>query len=148
MVSKYVLDLYNPFKTLLTAVSIMFLFLVHLRLPSSLSAIEFIRYCHGNNILKSIRKFRKLNFKLCQGQNYSNVSAVSCGKYGEVQQIFLREELSNKEIKKLVSSVKKERLLNLKWISFHHVQNLTLVDNGQSISKNKKYSKQEVFQFL
>lgn len=66
----------------------------------------------------------------------------------KVQQIFLREELSNKEIKKLVSSVKKERLLNLKWISFHHVQNLTLADNGQSISKNKKYSKQEVFQFL
>lgn len=66
----------------------------------------------------------------------------------KVQQNFLREELSNKEIKKLVSSVKKERLLNFKWISFHHVQNLTLVDNGQSISKNKKYSKQEVFQFL
>ena len=50
-------------KAFLRVMSIVFLFLVRLRFPSYLSTIQVIRNRCGNEVVKLMRKFQKLDFK-------------------------------------------------------------------------------------
>ena len=64
--------------------------------------------------------------------------------------ILLKWEIVNKKIrvrlvKKDLSSVKNELTFKLKWIDFHHVCNLFLVDNDRSISKHKNIQDKKHF---
>ena len=48
---------------MLRVISIVFLFLVRLRFPSNLSTIQVIRNRYGNDTVKLLRQFEKLNYK-------------------------------------------------------------------------------------
>ena len=48
---------------MLRVISIVFLFLVQLRFPSNLSTIQVIRNHYGNDTVKLVRQFEKLNYK-------------------------------------------------------------------------------------
>ena len=48
---------------MLRVISIVFLFLVQLRFPSNLSTIQVIRNRYGNDTVKLVRQFEKLNYK-------------------------------------------------------------------------------------
>ena len=48
---------------MLRVISIVFLFLVQLRFPSNLSTIQVIRKRYGNDTVKLVRQFEKLNYK-------------------------------------------------------------------------------------
>ena len=48
---------------MLRVISIVFLFLVRLRFPSNLSTIQVIRNRYGNDTVKLVRQFEKLNYK-------------------------------------------------------------------------------------
>ena len=51
---------------MLRVISIVFLFLVRLRFPSNLSTIQVIRSRYGNDTVKLVRQFEKLNYKHCK----------------------------------------------------------------------------------
>ena len=48
---------------MLRVISMVFLFLVRLRFPSNLSTIQVIRNRYGNDTVKLVRQFEKLNYK-------------------------------------------------------------------------------------
>ena len=48
---------------MLRVISIAFLFLVRLRFPSNLSTIQVIRKRYGNDTVKLVRQFEKLDYK-------------------------------------------------------------------------------------
>ena len=48
---------------MLRVISIVFLFLVRLRFPSNLSTIQVIRNRYGNDTVKLVRQFEKLDYK-------------------------------------------------------------------------------------
>ena len=48
---------------MLRVLSIVFLFLVRLRFPSNLSTIQVIRNRYGNDTVKLVRQFDKLDYK-------------------------------------------------------------------------------------
>ena len=61
--NEYVAYLYYLFKMMLRVISIVFLLLVQLRFPSNLSTIQVIRNRYGNDTVKLVRQFEKLNYK-------------------------------------------------------------------------------------
>ena len=142
---------------ILRVISIVFLFLVHLRFPSSLSTIQVIRNHYGNDTVKLVRQFEKLDYKYhqllldlsflenCTKNNVISKFVQFClanrdlqesSAYWQCQQKLLKQEIINKKrrvrlVKKDLSSVKNELMFKLKWIDFHHVCNLFLVGNEQ-----------------
>ena len=48
---------------MLKVISIVFLFLVRLRFPSNLSTIQVIRNRYGNDTVKLVRQFEKVDYK-------------------------------------------------------------------------------------
>ena len=144
-------------------ISIVFLFLVRLRFPSNLSMIQVIRNRYGNNTVKLVRQFEKLDYKYCKllldlsflGNciknnvilkfvqfRLANRDLRESSAYRQCQQKLLKQEIINKKrrvrlVKKDLSSVKNELMFKLKWTDFHYVSNLFLVGNDRSISKHQ-----------
>ena len=145
-------------------ISIVLLFLVRLRFLSNLSTIQVIRNRYGNDTVKLVRQFEKLDYKHrkilldlnflenCINNNVTpkflqfrlaNKDLRSSSTYRQFQQKLLKQEIINKKrrfklVEKNLLSVKNELMFKLKWIDFHHVCNLFLTGNDRSISKHQK----------
>ena len=154
---------YQLFKMIQRVFSTVFLFLVRLRFPSNLSMIQVIRNRYGNDTVKLVRQFEKLDYKYrkllldlsflgnCIKNNVilkfvqfrlANRDLRESSAYRQCQQKLLKQEIINKKrrvrlVKKDLSSVKNELMFKLKWTDFHYVSNLFLVGNDRSISKHQ-----------
>ena len=152
-------------------ISIVFLFLVGLKFPSNLSTIQVIRNGCGNDTVKLVRQFEKLDHKYrkllldlsfledCLKNNaipkfvqfrLANRDLRESSTYRQCQQKLLKQEIINKKrrvrlVKKDLSTVKNELMFKLEWIGFHHVCNLFLVGNGRSISKHQNIQDKKLF---
>ena len=148
---------------MLRIISIVFSFLVRLRFLSNLSKIQVIRNRYGNDKVKLVRQFEKLDYKghkilldlnfleNCIKNNVTpkflqfrlankdlRISSISI----QCQQKLIKQEIINKKrrfklVEKDLLSVKNELMFKLKWIGFHHVCNLFLTGNDKSISKHQ-----------
>ena len=148
----------------LRIISFVFLFLVRLRFPSNLSIIQVLRNRYGDDVVKLVRNFEKLDFKYrkvlldldfldtCVKNNVTpnfvqfrvaNKDLRNSATYKRCQSKLLKEEINNKKrrlkvLKNDLTSVKEELFLKMKWIDFNHVCNIFLVGNDRAILKHQK----------
>ena len=127
--------------------------LVRLRFSCNLSTIQVIRNRYGNDTVKLVRQFEKLDYnsrKLlldlsflenCIKNNvtpkfvqfrFTNRELQDSSASRQCQQKLLKQEIVNKKrrvrlVKKDLSSIKNELMFKPKWMDFHHVCNLFLV---------------------
>ena len=149
---------------IIRVLSLVFLFIVRLRFPSDKSIANVIRSRYNDEIVKQIRRFEKLDFKIrkneanldflqsCQQNNlipkFLNFKVASSSlrfsrTYKQCQRQSLKQEI--KEDLSIISEQKKEfiplkRLIknNLSIINFAHISCLLLVGNDKNITKVKE----------
>ena len=153
----------------LRLMSIVFLFLVHFRFPSHLSTVQVIRDRYGNEVVKLMRIFEKLDFKYwkvlvdldfldnCNRNNVTpklvqfqvaNKDLRNSSAYKQCQTKLLKEEISNKKrltglLEKDLLSARNDLMCKLRWVDFNHVCNLFLLDNNKALRKHQKIQKKK-----
>ena len=151
-------------KMFLRVIPIVFLFLVRLRFPSHLPTVQVIRNGYGNEVVKLMRKFERLDFKYrkvlldldfldnCIRKNaapkfvqfrVSNKDLRNSPTYRQCQTKLLKQEISNKKrrarlLKKDLQSARNDLMSKLKWIDFNHVCKLFLLGNDKALRKHQK----------
>ena len=149
---------------LLGVITLVFLFLVRCRFPTQFCIISILRKWYGHNLIKSIRKLEKLDFKpkkaqldlgflrTCKKNNVSlkflifklaNRQLSSSHPYNISQKRLLNEEFSNKN--KLVwtlafnlTSLKSDLKCSFNIIDFVHLRTVFLTSNNKNILKVRK----------
>ena len=81
---------------MLRVISIVFLFLVRLRFPSNLSTIQVIRNRYGNDTVKLLRQFEKLDHK--HHKILLDLNFIKNCIKNNVTQKFLQFRLANKDL--------------------------------------------------
>ena len=148
---------------MLFVISLVFIFLTRLLLPSKLSIVEVLRKRYGDRILKLVRKFEKTNvkhkkalldlqfLKVCEDHNVianfwrfkvTNASLRTSSTYKRFQKKLLREEIYNKKL--LVRQLDRDSNLtyknvksDLNIIDLHHVLNTSLMSNEKELGRFK-----------
>ena len=131
--------------------------------PSHLSTVQVIRDRCGNDVVKLMRKFEKLDFKYrkvlldldfldnCIRNNVApkfvqfrvaNKDLRNSSTYRQCQTKLLKQEISNKKrharlLKKNLLSARNDLMCKLRWIDFNHVCNLFLLGNDKALQKSK-----------
>ena len=154
---------------LLKIVGLVFLFIVRLRFPLDKPISVIIRLRYGDSVLKSIRKFEKLDFKIrkllldlnfldsCVVNNViprflhfrtTNAQLQNSASYEECQKLLLQEEMANKraqlEVTKLdFKKLKKELFGIMSVFDYLYITSLFLDGNVKSSEKieSKQYLK-------
>jgi len=147
----------------LRVAALVFIFLARLKFPSHLSIGEVIRIRYGNEVLKIIRDFEKLDFKYrkvlldlkfleeCRKYNVipkflrfrlANRNLQNSNAYLTCQKRLLQEEISNKKskiriYKNEITSSKEFLYRTLSIIDYYHICNLFLASNDKRIIKQQ-----------
>ena len=155
-------------------ISLVFIFLVRLRFPAHFSIIQVIRKRYGNDNVKLIRSFEKIDFKYrkllldidflenCVSNNVApnfvqfrvaNKDLRNSNTYRLCQTKLLKQEMVNKKndlnaAKNHLAEVKKNLMKELSWIDYHHVCNLFLVGNDKAISKHKETQNKKLVKLI
>ena len=141
----------------------MFLFLVRLRFPLHLSTVQVIRNRYGNEVVKLMRKFERLDFKYRKVLldldfldnrirnlvpkfvqfRVANKDLRNSLTYRQCQTKLLKQKISNKNrrarlLKKDLQSARNDLTCKLKWIDFNLVCNLFLLGNDKALRKHQK----------
>ena len=82
---------------MLRVISIVFLFLVRFRFSSNLSTIQVIRNCYGNDTVKVVRQFEKLDYK--HRQTLLDLNFIESCIKNNVTPKFLQFRLANKDLR-------------------------------------------------
>ena len=149
---------------IIRVLSLVFLFIVRLRFPSDKSIANVIRSRYNDEIVKQIRRFEKLDFKIrkneadldflqsCQQNNlipkFLNFKVASSSlrfsrTYKQCQRQLLKQEIKEKistisKQKKEFTALKKLIKNKLSIIDFAHICCLFLVGNDKKITKVKE----------
>ena len=143
--------------------SLVFLFIIHLRLPAKNSIIQTLRNRYYNRVVKLVRDLEKLDFKtrkckldleflnLCVENKIqfrvANKELWNSLAYRKCLNKLLQQEVINKKrryrlLEKDLKSVKDELLLSINLFDYNHVCNLFLVKNDKSLRSHQAiYSK-------
>ena len=129
-----------------------------------MSGIQVIRNRYGNEVVKLMRKFERLDFKYrkvlldldfldnCIRNNVvpkfvqfrvANKDLRNSPSYRQCQTKLLKQEISNKKrrarlLKKDLQSARNDLMCKLTWIDFNHVRNLFLLGNDKVLRKHQK----------
>ena len=76
--------------------TLVFLFIIRSRFPKSKALSEIIRHCYGNYVLKFIRKFEKLGFRLCKIS--ADIEFLNSCLENDLCPTFLHYKMSSKEL--------------------------------------------------
>ena len=149
---------------LIRVIALVFLFLVRCRFPTQFSIINILRKRYGENLVKSVRKLEKLDFKhkkaqldleflqTCKKNNVipkflrfksASRQLSSSRAYKICQKRLLNEEISNKHktVRTLafsLTSLKNELKYVLNIIDFVHITTVFLTSNNKNILKVRK----------
>ena len=144
--------------------ALVFLFLARLRFPSNKSICFVIRERYGNGIVKLVRRFEKVDFKLrkasldldflerCQKNNYvpnflnfrvSSKRLKDSKAYNSCQTRLLNEEISLKksavrQLKTEFKSLKDILQVKLNSIDFAHICSLFLTSNDKTLKRHSE----------
>ena len=122
--------------TILRILTIVYLFIIRCRFPKLKSLPEIIRYRYGNKILKVIRKFEKLDYrlrKICTDIDFLN----ACVTYN-LTPTFLRYRLSSKRLQRSNSYEQSQKLFLQEEISFKNVEKMNILGELKKIEQELK----------
>ena len=145
-------------------IALVFMFLSKLRFPAKYSLIEIVRHRYGNEIVKIVRKFEDLDFKIrkttldldflssCQKRSLipkflrfrlANRNLTNSTAYRLCQQRLLKEEISQKK-RRIITLDKKFELCRqnlisvLTYFDFIHISTIFLAKNDRLLSIRQK----------
>ena len=153
--------------------SLVFLFIIHLRLPAKNSIIQTLRNRYYNRVVKLVRDLEKLDFKtrkckldlkflnLCVKnkviQKFIHFRVANKGfqnsvAYRKCLNKLLQQEVINKKrryrlLEKDLKSVKDELLLSINLFDYSHVCNLFLVKNDKSLRSHQAIHSKKLLAF-
>ena len=139
--------------------TIVFLFIIRTRFPRTKSLIDVIRFRYGNNVVKFIRKFEKLDYRLRKinvdidflnsclendlcptflGFKMSSNRLQNSESYQRSTSLFLHEELTFKSIEreKIIREMQKitsDLRMVISFIDWIHVSNKFMESNKKAI---------------
>ena len=138
--------------------SLVFLFIIHLRLPAKNSIIQTLRNRYYNRVVKLVRDLEKLDFKtrkckldleflnLCVENKIqfrvANKELWNSLAYRKCLNKLLQQGVINKKrryrlLEKDLKSVKDELLLSINLFDYNHVYNIFLVKNDKSLRSHQ-----------
>ena len=148
---------------MLRVLSLVFLFIIRLRFPSNKSIANIFRKRYNNNIVKELRKFEKLDYKIRKNETdleflnsciendvtpkflsfkLPNNNLRNSITYKECQLQLLNQEIKDKKTiisrqKKEFDKIKKGIKVEISYLDFAHVCCLFLVQNDKKLTKVK-----------
>ena len=83
--------------TIVRVLSLIFLFIVRLRFPSEKSVAEVIRKRYNDNIVKQIRKFEKLDYKI--RKNEADTEFLTSCQHNQLTSKFLNFKVASSNLR-------------------------------------------------
>ena len=77
--------------------SLVFLFIVHLRFPSEKSVAEVIHKCYNHNIVKQIHKFEKLDYEI--RKNEADLEFLTSCQHNQLTPKFLNFKVASSNLR-------------------------------------------------
>ena len=130
------------------AVSIIFLFLLHLRFPRYLSTIKILRMRYGDIIVRKVRVW-ETTFQILEvlpDIDFLN----TCLKNNIIPKFkLIKQEISNKKwnlrtLRRDLTLLRNELSLKLNFIDLNPVCNLFLIGNDKAILKHKQFQNKKL----
>ena len=119
--------------------SLVYLFLVRLRFPSCSSVAEIVRKRYGDEVLRKIRKFEKLDFRT--GKLQMDITFLETCVENDVMPNFVKFRTASRTLKKSESYHACQRILLTQEICDKKVQ---LIESNQGISTLKRELRNEL----
>ena len=117
-------------------ISIVFLFIIRCRFPSSKSLSDIIRFRYGNHVLKIVRKFEKLDYRV--RKIICDISFLQTCKDNDLCPTFLRYKMSSKRLQNSKAYKQSQQLFLQEEISFKALEKEKVTNDLKKLESDLK----------
>ena len=117
-------------------ISIEFLFIIRCRFPSSKSLSDTIRLRYGNHVLKIVRKFEKLDYRV--RKIICDISFLQTCKDNDLCPTFLRYKMSSKRLQNSEAYKQSQQLFLQEEISFKALEKEKVTNDLKKLESDLK----------
>ena len=117
-------------------ISIVFLFIIRCRSPSSKSLSDIIRLRYGNHVLKIVRKFEKLDYRV--RKIICDISFLQTCKDNDLCPTFLRYKMSSKRLQNSEAYKQSQQLFLQEEISFKALEKEKVTNDLKKLESDLK----------
>ena len=117
-------------------ISIVFLLIIRCRFPSSKSLSDIIRLRYGNHVLKIVRKFEKLDYRV--RKIICDISFLQTCKDNDLCPTFLRYKMSSKRLQNSEAYKQSQQLFLQEEISFKALEKEKVTNDLKKLESDLK----------